>query len=750
MPKSSKKKKDKAADFSKAKLKLGKGKQVANNAVDTSFKARSIALPGQSIVQDRDTGAPSTKRKLTFEDLISQLKHYNPTTRKDAIAGLRELFSDHPSLALLNLTTVVNRCVRIIADEDASVRKALLAFFDWFIPLDDLQPHASVVLLFITSALTHIFPEIRVDAVRFLDIFLEHIPEVVVDSWSSGSTHGRRILEGYLGLLNAGTAFGGEGDPMKATSTASVVLSPKSKLVVLSSLSTFLREATTFRDDMPSTSRSPSLASPTWFLASAFSSAAALQTFNSLVFPDTSHPAVKIEVDSNHNHDGDFAASFGFVRTSIVDGWSLADLSDLDLGRDQAGSSKLSIEDTYMSHLGATLQATLLSTFLDCAPAAFSPAGNPPETELQTALVVVEIARSLYGKLLQASRPRAFRCHAADGVKDQSTENIAAILGYMSPYFPFTLGGLGVAKRDIKVESAFETLNLVYCELTALLVLSSQSSPPSMQRRPATLRSTAKRPALAQTGGTPLQVEHVKAYVTQLLRGELARGANTQTTLPRAISHTSYRALLPTLWSLISTPLGDQGQHPDELLIALLEHALKASSSAAAKKDTVEFVGMLALLCTDPQYRGAFTLGRHPEEDLKFREWLLHLPKTLWELGANNLPLTETILRLLLRLTQRKSILLDPPTSSAVRARLVPYFTVAHATRGKLPGPFAKLPPPALSRSPARRLALDVAATLLRFRIRNEDADDGLALAVAEAVGKSDDAMYWNGIMSTR
>lgn len=116
--------------------------------------------------------------------------------------------------------------------QDASVRKALLSFFDWFIPRvpevstrispayssahglsqDDLYPHAPVLLLFTTSALTHIFPEIRVDAVRFLDIFLEHIPELVVEGWASGSsTHGRRILDGYLGLLNAGTAFGGEG-----------------------------------------------------------------------------------------------------------------------------------------------------------------------------------------------------------------------------------------------------------------------------------------------------------------------------------------------------------------------------------------------------------------------------------------------------------------------------------------------------------------------------------------------------------
>jgi hypothetical protein len=45
MPKASKKRKDKAADFAKAKLKLGKGKQLPNNAIDTSFKARCPSSP---------------------------------------------------------------------------------------------------------------------------------------------------------------------------------------------------------------------------------------------------------------------------------------------------------------------------------------------------------------------------------------------------------------------------------------------------------------------------------------------------------------------------------------------------------------------------------------------------------------------------------------------------------------------------------------------------------------------------------
>ena len=82
---------------------------------------------------------------------------------------------------------------------------------------DEVIPHSPVLLLFTTSAQTHIFPEIRIDAVRFLNVYLEYIPDVVIEGWNSpGSvSHGRRVLEGYLGILNAGTIFGEGGGAQK-------------------------------------------------------------------------------------------------------------------------------------------------------------------------------------------------------------------------------------------------------------------------------------------------------------------------------------------------------------------------------------------------------------------------------------------------------------------------------------------------------------------------------------------------------
>lgn len=70
-----------------------------------------------------------------------------------------------------------------------------------------------MILLFTTSAQTHIFPEIRLDAIRFLNVFLERIPHIVVTGWSDATAaHGARVLDGYLGLLSAGTKFGEGGE----------------------------------------------------------------------------------------------------------------------------------------------------------------------------------------------------------------------------------------------------------------------------------------------------------------------------------------------------------------------------------------------------------------------------------------------------------------------------------------------------------------------------------------------------------
>ena len=60
--------------------------------------------------------------------------------------------------------------------------------------------HVPSLLLYTTSAQTHIFLEICVDAVQLLDILLQVVPECVV--CRGPLDHGDHVLQGHLGLLN--------------------------------------------------------------------------------------------------------------------------------------------------------------------------------------------------------------------------------------------------------------------------------------------------------------------------------------------------------------------------------------------------------------------------------------------------------------------------------------------------------------------------------------------------------------------
>ena len=75
-----------------------------------------------------------------------------------------------------------------------------------------------------------------------------------------------------------------------------------------------------------------------------------------------------------------------------------------------------------------------------------------------------------------------------------------------------------------------------------------------------------------------------------------------------------------------------------------------------------------------------------------------------------------------------------------MRSRLVPYFIVTHPSRGRLPGPYTKLP----VSSPLRRLVLDLAATLSV----GEEHNNGLGAAVAIVTMCTEEADYWMHLTS--
>ncbi|KAG6888689.1 hypothetical protein C0995_006679 [Termitomyces sp. Mi166 len=722
MPKSAKKRKDKAADFTSPLYAL-----LDQLRLYLAQYSVAIALPSQSISQERNDDAPTTKRKLSFDDLVSHTKHYSPSTRKayvtaqellDAIVGFRELLEADWSLLDSSLTVLINACVRLIGDEDASVRKALLAFLSWLlprIPQGDITPHAPLLLLFTTSAQTHIFPDIRIDAIRFLDLFLEYIPRAVTTGWLEDfNGHGTRVLEGYLGILNAGTKFGEADGPVQATSTASVVLTPAFCLSNDTRLST-------------SASRHSSSSLNTWFLLPSFARPRDYYSFEQILQGSQSstrnHCQWREIVDPEDNEDN-FPGTFTAADTPTVsDDFNLQKLVDISNVIGPSESDAVNDRGAELIvRLARTLQSTLIATFLDCAPSIFMPGGNPSETQVQLVLAVGQIARTLYGVILQAS--------VSSKMKNAASDDLNTLLGYMTPYFPFTSG-----TKDVKVGQAFQDLNLIFSELTSLLVLTTNVEISRLTRRRKARQINSWVPGNKFHNSLSIQTQRVSTYILRLLDGEPVSGSQ----LGRTLAPAAYVSLLPAIWALLNDNGSAHHESNDSAILnAVISHSMKTSSKSALKRLTIEFVARLILLSTDPRYHGHFRLDHDPSGTAKVQEWVSHLPQPLWEIGASNFPVSEIITRFLLRIIQQKSrVVYLSTTITVLRSKLVPFFTINHSIRGRLPGPYSKIP----MGSPLRRLILDLAATVLSAT--KAGVGDELRTAVGLSVLGSEEEAYW-------
>jgi hypothetical protein len=221
MAKVSKAVKQKRKDFAKTKLKVGKHKGQADNYTDTSFKAAKIVLPKQSVnnavhiggaQQEVEEGAgdagkfleDAAKNRAVLSKLLGLLQHKAHDTRKDALVSLTGFLTTkhkHHQVSSVLLTPIMAKLVPMILDEDRQVRRQLLATFEMLQELGrrtqptsgrssaDVHAHsdggeenvlaryADDLLLYISSAMTHIVASIRADSTKFLALLVSSSTE---------------------------------------------------------------------------------------------------------------------------------------------------------------------------------------------------------------------------------------------------------------------------------------------------------------------------------------------------------------------------------------------------------------------------------------------------------------------------------------------------------------------------------------------------------------------------------------------
>ena len=184
----SRKQKQKKQDFLRKKLKVGKPKEKARNATDTSFVSKTISIRNQHL----DQNPHDLTKRLTL------LKHHNINVRKDTLTTFQKSI---PSIIKSRLMTpLLTQSIPLICDESQQVRQGLIDLVDEIGSHDAeiLKLHCNIFVLYINMAMTHIVTQIQADSTKFLSHLLKYCgDEVVRKSWV-------KLLNGVFGVLGWG------------------------------------------------------------------------------------------------------------------------------------------------------------------------------------------------------------------------------------------------------------------------------------------------------------------------------------------------------------------------------------------------------------------------------------------------------------------------------------------------------------------------------------------------------------------
>ncbi|KAJ3363049.1 Testis-expressed sequence 10 protein [Allomyces javanicus] len=449
----SKKKQKKNSDFSKVKLKVGKAKPAASNATTIELKSRTLVVPGQALTTDK-TDVAKTRRNLTLKELLSHLRHHNAVVRKEALAGISELMDAHDTLLYQHLGTIMEALVPTMNDESPSVRTALLTHMKRVLSSLDSQhihPFVALFMMYLTSAMTHIFEDIRVDALRFLDLWIEQCPHLLLP-------HTSQILANYVGML-AG-ADGKSDDLVVAANPNGKLSKARVRLTVFYSLARFLNLVREHQASASPKSMPPHLTGMLSPMGDAMTSGALWH-----ILPPTA--PVTAELPFNLFQMGSEATSSHNATYSLHDPASVRALID-------------------------AVTPAVLAFWMESAGPVLSKAQVVAGDNLDVCAAAVQLLSTLFRFLAPDG---AVEHEADDGTTAQTwlATYRAKTLRHMAPMFPFGAG----KQCDARVRSTLMEMNLHFVEVLARVDPSNMAVAMAYMKRTFTIAAAAGTDAKA-------------------------------------------------------------------------------------------------------------------------------------------------------------------------------------------------------------------------------------------------------------
>ncbi|EGG21054.1 hypothetical protein DFA_00927 [Cavenderia fasciculata] len=224
-------------DFTRKKPKLGKKPPLNPNLTVTTFKSKTLHVPGQSLGDNKENEL-TNHRNLTLKDLLTKMKHYSDTVRKEAVTGLRDLIRQHPVIVSMHTAAIMNRVVEVVNDTDRNVRTAVHNLIPHLLPLVDsvmMTPFIPLFTIYISAGMTHLRTTIRMDALHLFEMLMDHYPQQITQQCI-------QMLPNYMDLLKrvtisnsmTMTLLQANKAPNKAVSVKTLALN--SRLLILRSM----------------------------------------------------------------------------------------------------------------------------------------------------------------------------------------------------------------------------------------------------------------------------------------------------------------------------------------------------------------------------------------------------------------------------------------------------------------------------------------------------------------------------------
>lgn len=635
-------------DFKRVKSKVGRKLPPPSNATKTDFKSKAIVIPGQSVAADKD-GVAVNQRRQSLKELLTQSMHYSEKVRKDALMGLKDLFTRFPTELPMHAMPIVEKLSPRITDYDKAVRQTLLLLLRTTIlpglPQGMMAPLVPGLMAHVSSAMTHLVMDVRASACSFLDLLVQHYPDLVVSSFSG------QIIQHYVDLLGKG---GVSGQAVNRVGD------------VLSSLVNFLTSLKTSLLTQPLSAATNGTQTHCWG-----------QKYS------TNKQEGTTELRALHGHNSRRPDGYlGFQGRRVEHGFETgqgADGQAMGTGAgQQTGLASKRIQNTGVQGqvivMAAPLVPVLIDCWADCVPTVC--AGPMPDAVNLSCMVSITQALSLLFQCFslegstRGSHKSNFSSYLVIGEEDWEMRTwmrqqfLSGLQKYVLAAFPVAAPSI---RLPAKVEEDLVALNVGICEVMLHLIVPPHKETENKIEHHATV--------------VTLQYYESALYGMMLPASEMAAGV-----VDSKLAEPHLKLLISHLPVLLSCTARDW-------IIRLLQAFTKVFESSKAHS-------AIKLSCLLAMAEILLSQGDGGKVDvpLQFqKQWMQALPRLLWELKHTHVSVTKAVLQMLLhigRSAPEGSTLFEE--YAALQPHMIPFFCTFLAStksEGKyLFGPFVKLP----------------------------------------------------------